>query len=54
MPYLPFIPVFGFVPLPAPVLLTMLGLTVLYILAIELTKKFFYFEWRMLPHRQAK
>jgi Mg2+-importing ATPase len=42
MPYLPFISVFGFVPLPAPLLLTMLGLTVLYILATELTKKFFY------------
>jgi P-type Mg2+ transporter len=42
LPYLPFISVFGFVPLPAPLLLTMLGLTGLYVLATELTKKFFY------------
>jgi Mg2+-importing ATPase len=42
LPYLPFISVFGFVPLPAPLMLTMLGLTALYVLAAELTKKFFY------------
>jgi Mg2+-importing ATPase len=42
LPYLPFISVFGFVPLPAPLMLTMLGLTALYVLAIELTKKYFY------------
>ncbi len=42
LPYLPFISVFGFVPLPIPILLTMLGLTMLYVLVIELTKKFFY------------
>jgi Mg2+-importing ATPase len=42
LPYLPFISVFGFVPLPAPLMLTMLGLTILYILATELTKKYFY------------
>jgi Mg2+-importing ATPase len=42
LPYLPFISVFGFVPLPAPLLLTMLGLTALYVLATEVTKKFFY------------
>ena len=34
--------VFGFVPLPAPLMLTMLGLTALYVVATELTKKFFY------------
>jgi hypothetical protein len=28
--------------LPAPLMLTMLGLTMLYILATELTKKVFY------------
>jgi len=42
LPYLPFISVFGFVPLPAPLMLTMIGLTMLYILATELTKKYFY------------
>ncbi len=42
LPYLPFISVFGFVPLPAPLMLTMIGLTALYVLATELTKKFFY------------
>jgi Mg2+-importing ATPase len=42
LPYLPWISVFGFVPLPAPIMLTMLGLTALYVLAAEVTKKFFY------------
>jgi P-type Mg2+ transporter len=42
MPYLPYITVFGFVPLPAPLLLSMIGLTVLYVLAVELAKKYFY------------
>ena len=42
LPYLPFISVFGFVPLPAPLMLTMLGLTMLYVMATELTKKYFY------------
>jgi Mg2+-importing ATPase len=42
MPYLPFISVLGFVPLPLPVMLAMIGLTVLYVLATELAKKYFY------------
>jgi Mg2+-importing ATPase len=42
LPYLPFISVFGFIPLPAPLMLTMLGLTMLYVLATEFTKKYFY------------
>jgi P-type Mg2+ transporter len=42
LPYLPFISVFGFVPLPAPLMLAMLGLMTLYVVATELTKKFFY------------
>ncbi|MCE5207360.1 MAG: magnesium-translocating P-type ATPase [Chloroflexi bacterium] len=42
LPYLPFISVFGFVPLPAPLMLAMLGLTVLYVIATEITKKIFY------------
>ena len=42
MPYLPFISVLGFVPLPLPLMLTILGLTALYVLATELAKKYFY------------
>jgi P-type Mg2+ transporter len=42
IPYLPFISVFGFIPLPAPIMLTMIGLTALYVVATELTKKYFY------------
>jgi Mg2+-importing ATPase len=42
LPYLPFVSVFGFIPLPAPLMLSMLGLTALYVLATELTKKYFY------------
>jgi P-type Mg2+ transporter len=42
LPYLPFISVFGFVPLPAPLMLAMIGLTALYVLVTELAKKLFY------------
>jgi Mg2+-importing ATPase len=42
LPYLPFISVFGFVPLPPSLMLTMLGLTALYVLATELAKTYFY------------
>jgi Mg2+-importing ATPase len=42
MPYLPFISVFGFIPLPAPLMLAMIGLTMLYVLATEVAKKYFY------------
>ena len=42
LPYLPFSGVFGFIPLPAPLMLAMLGLTALYVVATELTKWFFY------------
>jgi Mg2+-importing ATPase len=42
LPYLPFISVFGFVPLPAPLILAMLGLTALYVLATESAKRYFY------------
>jgi Mg2+-importing ATPase len=42
IPYLPFISVFGFVPLPAPLMLAMVGLTALYVLTTELAKKYFY------------
>ncbi len=42
LPYLPFISVFGFIPLPAPLMLAMIGLTALYVLVTEFTKKYFY------------
>jgi Mg2+-importing ATPase len=42
LPYLPFISVFGFVPLPVSLMLTMLGLTALYVVATEVTKRYFY------------
>ena len=42
LPYVPFGSVFGFVPLPAPLMLAMLGLTALYVAATELAKRYFY------------
>lgn len=42
LPYLPFNSLLGFVPLPAPLMLLMIGLTVLYVVVAELAKKFFY------------
>ena len=42
LPYLPFSSIFGFVPLPAPLLLGMIGLTLVYVVAVELAKKTFY------------
>ena len=42
LPYVPFVSVFGFVPLPMPLMLAMVGLTAFYVLATELAKKYFY------------
>jgi Mg2+-importing ATPase len=42
LPYLPFSSIFGFIPLPLPLLLMMLGLTALYVVVTEITKKYFY------------
>jgi len=42
LPYLPAVSVFGFVPLPAPLMLAMIGLTLGYVVAAEAAKKFFY------------
>jgi Mg2+-importing ATPase len=42
LPYVPFNYLFGFIPLPAPLMLAMLGLTALYILMTEIAKKYFY------------
>jgi Mg2+-importing ATPase len=42
LPYLPINALFGFIPLPAPLMLTMVGLTALYVVATEVAKKYFY------------
>ena len=42
LPYLPFNSIFGFIPLPAPLMLMLIGLTVLYVVVAELAKKYFY------------
>ncbi len=42
IPYLPFDSVFGFIPLPIPLLLAVIGLTLLYIVTTEIAKKYFY------------
>ena len=42
LPYLPGVSVFGFIPLPAPLMLAMLALTALYVVTTELAKKYFY------------
>jgi Mg2+-importing ATPase len=42
LPYVPFNFLFGFIPLPAPLMLAMLGLTGVYVLVTEIAKKYFY------------
>ena len=42
LPFVPFSHVFGFVVIPAPLLATLAGITVLYVLATELQKRWFY------------
>jgi len=42
LPYLPINALFGFIPLPAPLLLNIIGLTILYMLVVEAAKKYFY------------
>jgi Mg2+-importing ATPase len=42
LPYLPFSSLLGFVPLPAGLMLVLIGLTVLYVFVAELAKKYFY------------
>jgi Mg2+-importing ATPase len=43
-PYLPIAGVFGFVPLPVELLVTLFAITALYVAATELEKKWFYRE----------
>jgi Mg2+-importing ATPase len=42
LPYIPFADLLDFVPLPASLLATLAGVTVLYVAAAELTKRWFY------------
>jgi Mg2+-importing ATPase len=42
IPYLPFMGVFGFVPLPGLLLVTVSAITALYVVAAEITKSHFY------------
>jgi Mg2+-importing ATPase len=42
IPYLPFIGVFGFVPLPGMLLITVIAITAMYVVATEMTKRRFY------------
>jgi Mg2+-importing ATPase len=42
VPYLPFVGVFGFVPLPGVLMVTIAGITVSYVAATEVTKGVFY------------
>ncbi len=46
LPYLPFQAMFGFVPLPAPLMLAMIGLTALYVAVTEVAKRVFYAQAR--------
>lgn len=42
LPYLPINSLFGFIPLPLPLTLAVIGLTFLYVVAAEIAKKYFY------------
>jgi Mg2+-importing ATPase len=42
IPYLPFVDLFGFVPLPGVLLITVVAITALYVVAAEMTKSRFY------------
>jgi P-type Mg2+ transporter len=42
LPYIPSISIFGFIPLPAPLMLAMVGLTILYVGVTEIAKRYFY------------
>jgi len=42
IPYLPFIGVFGFVPMPGALLITVIAITAMYVAATEMTKRRFY------------
>ncbi len=48
IPYLPYASVLGFVPMPPLLVLTLAGITVAYMLAVEVLKRW---HWRARPHR---
>lgn len=50
LPYLPFSALRGFVPLPAPLMLAMIGMTLAYVIAVEVAKHYFYSK---LAHAKA-
>jgi Mg2+-importing ATPase len=45
IPYIPLARAFGFVPVPLPLLAAMIGITVAYVAATELQKRWFYRRW---------
>jgi Mg2+-importing ATPase len=45
MPFLPFAGVFGFVPIPGPLVAAICGITLLYVVATELAKR----RWSVVP-----
>lgn len=51
IPYVPFAAYFGFVPLPLPVLVGLVAITALYLLASEVTKRWFFDHEKHHPHR---
>ena len=42
IPYLPYAHLMGFVPMPATLVAALAGITVAYVLAVELMKRWFY------------
>ncbi len=42
IPYIPFLKIFRFVPLPLPLLMALIGLTIVYVFATESAKRLFY------------
>jgi len=53
IPYVPPAAIFGFVPLPGAMMLTICGVTVLYVVAAERTKRWFYAPSRVATHLSA-
>jgi Mg2+-importing ATPase len=42
IPYLPFVAVLGFVPLPWPIMALLIAITILYVATAEVVKRYFY------------
>ncbi len=54
VPYLPFLNVLGFAPLPPLIMAMIIGITLLYMLAVEITKKAFYAHVDHPKHPRAQ